>query len=459
MIPASGSPHGLIVAAPSSGSGKTVFTLGLLRHLARSGIAVASAKVGPDYLDPAFHEAATGQVCLNLDTWAMRGRTVTAGVHHLSRMAPLVVAEGVMGLFDGAVGVAETIADGSTASLARVTGWPVVLVVDVRGQAASAAAVVRGFATHSTGVVIAGVVFNRVGGPRHEAVLRQACAAHSPELPILGCLPAGGELALPSRHLGLVQAREHPALERFLDTAAETIATHVDIPTLLALTRQTREGGEDGSGEHTLQPLPPLGQRIAVARDDAFAFSYPAVLEGWRAQGAAVTLFSPLAGQPPPSESDAVYLPGGYPELHAGRLAGNEDFLRGLRAAAARGAAVYGECGGYMVLGRALIDAEGVRHALAGLLPVVTSFSNRRLHLGYRDAVVTTSGPLGVAGTRYRGHEFHYATLVAEETETGSPLFAITDAMGTSLGRIGHVAGSVVFLQFFTEISQKKYLQ
>ncbi|MCH8808664.1 MAG: hypothetical protein IH993_02345 [Proteobacteria bacterium] len=194
--------------------------------------------------------------------------------------------------------------------------------------------------------------------------------------------------------------------------------------------------------------LPPLGQRIAVARDTAFAFAYPFVLDGWRAAGAEITTFSPLDDEAPDPAADAVYLPGGYPELHAGRLAANSRFLEGLRGAAGRGAAIYGECGGYMVLGRGLVDAEGRRHALAGLLPVETSFVQPKMTLGYREAELVADGPLGPAGARYRGHEFHFASPLG--TQGAAPLFRCRDALGAARGdpggRIGTVMGSFLHL-------------
>ncbi len=434
--------RGVIVAAPSSGGGKTVFTLGLLRHLSRSGGGVASAKAGPDYIDPAFHSAATGEPCLNLDTWAMRPETVAGLLGLLRRRARLVVVEGVMGLFDGAA-VEDEGRDGSTASLAAATGWPVVLVVDVRGQAASAAAVVRGFSSHRPGLGIAGVVFNRVGGPRHEAALRSACARHLPEVPVLGCIPTDPRLGLPSRHLGLVQACEHPDLELFLDAAAAAVAAHVDVDALIGL---SVPGVAPGAAPAL--PLPPPGSYVAVAHDEAFAFAYAATLEGWRAQGAEVLPFSPLADEGPDPDADAVYLPGGYPELHAGRLAGNARFLKGLRDAAEGGAAVFGECGGYMVLGRGLVDGDGHRHAMADLLPLETSFARRGLRLGYRRAVLVGAGPFGMEGEVLRGHEFHYASILTEGP--GQTLFSISDASGESLGWAGlrrdRVAGSFIHL-------------
>jgi cobyrinic acid a,c-diamide synthase len=432
--------RGLILAAPASGSGKTLIAAGLLRHLRRRGMRVAAAKAGPDYIDPTFHAAASGRPCINLDVWAMRPATLAGLVGGLEADAELVLCEGVMGLFDGTGPDGEA---GSTAALAHCTGWPVVLVVDARGQGASAAALIAGFARHDPALPLAGIVFNRVAGPRHRAMLEAALARHLPGLPCFGCMPQQAELALPERHLGLVPAGEGGESEAVIERAAAAVENALDIDGLIGLARPSSLGR---TGPTVL--LPPLGQRIAVARDDAFLFAYPAVLEGWRREGVALSFFSPLADEPPDPHADAVYLPGGYPELHAGRLAASANFLAGLRAAAAAGEPVYGECGGYMVLGDALTDAEGRTHRMAELLPLTTSFAERRLHLGYRSLTLLQDGPLGPAGSRYRGHEFHYATTISASDD--GALFAVTDPWGADLGPVGlrrrAVAGSFIHL-------------
>ena len=425
---------GIIIAAPASGSGKTVLTLGILCHLKRSGHRIVSAKTGPDYIDPSYHAAASGAPCLNLDPWAMRRGTIAGLATQLERDGEHVLCEGVMGLFDGA-GLAGV---GSTAELAALTGWPVVLVVDAHGQAGSAAALVRGFASHRSDVTLAGVIFNRVGGARHRAMLEAALARALPAMRVFGAVPRHDALVLPERHLGLVPASEHRALSDFLERAADHVAGHIDVAALREHARPTTLA----AGMERVRPLPPLGRHIAVARDAAFAFIYPTTLAGWREDGATLSFFSPLADEPPATDADAIYLPGGYPELHAGRIAGNSTFLAGLRAAAMRGVAIYGECGGYMVLGEALIDAGGERHAMAGLLPLVTSFAARRPHLGYRAMTLAADAPLGRAGTAYRGHEFHYASIVSEGD--AAPLFEAEDADGAPLGRIGLRAGTVM---------------
>jgi cobyrinic acid a,c-diamide synthase len=427
---------GAVIAAPSSGCGKTTITLGLLRYFARNNIPVSSFKVGPDYIDPGFHAAASGRPCLNIDTWAMRPETTTALFAEAAAHAQIVIGEGVMGLFDGAQ-VSSGSASGSTADTAATLGLPVILVVDAGAQAQSAAAVIHGFATFRDDVTVAGVVFNRVGSPRHANMLTSAAAPLG--IPVLGCVPRNPDIAVPDRHLGLVQASEMAALDRFLDAAADLVSAHIDLPALRGL--MTDLGARPVAVPPP--PVPPLGQRIAIAFDDAFRFSYRHVIDGWRAAGADTLPFSPLADEAPDAAADAVYLPGGYPELHAGSLAGSRQFLGGLRRAAERGAAIYGECGGFMVLGEDLTDADGKAHAMAGLLPLRTSFAERRMHLGYRNATLFGDTPLGAAGTVYGAHEFHYASILEEGGGTG-PLFSATDAAGTDLGTMGLRAGNVM---------------
>ena len=391
---------GLILAAPASGSGKTVLCAGLLAHFRERGLAARAFKAGPDYIDPGYHRLATGRDCVNLDPWGMRPETLARRLASLAAGAELVIGEGAMGLFDGARD-----GTGSSADLAAGIGLPVVLAVDVRGQGASVAALAEGFAGHRADVTVAGVILNRVASAAHERLLRDALDARS--IAVLGAVPRDEALNLPSRHLGLVQACERG--QPWLDSAATVVARAVDTDALAALAGPLRIASETAPGA----AVPPLGQRIAVARDEAFGFCYDALMEDWRATGAAVLPFSPLTDEAPDSEADAVYLPGGYPELHAGRIAGAPHFLDGLRSAAARGATIFGECGGYMVLGRGLIDADGQRHAMAGLLPLETSFRERRLSLGYRQARLAGDGPLGKTGASFRGHEFHYCRVIS----------------------------------------------
>ncbi|KQQ80626.1 cobyrinate a,c-diamide synthase [Aureimonas sp. Leaf324] len=416
---------GLLVAAPQSGSGKTLVTLALLRWARRRGLLVAPAKAGPDYIDPAFHAAATGRPSVNLDPYAMR----PALIHALAEVdgQPLVV-EGMMGLFDG---VAD--GTGSAADLAAMLGLPVLLVVDCAKQSHSVAALVRGFRDHRPGLRFCGLALNRVGSARHEALLR--AALRPLDLPILAVLPRREALVLPERHLGLVQAGETVGLETFLDRAADWFGEGADVAAFEMLLAGTPTGGSPASAPTR---LPPLGARIAVARDEAFAFAYPHLLDGWRAAGADLSTFSPLADEAPDPSTDAVFLPGGYPELHAGRIAVAEGFRAGMIAARDRGVAIYGECGGYMVLGDRLETADGASHPMLGFLPVATSFKLRRLHLGYRRLRPRPGGPW--SGSLV-GHEFHYSSIIEEGA--GERLFDAADALGDDLGALGLRRGRV----------------
>lgn len=417
--------RGLVIAAPHSGSGKTLVTLGLLRALARRSRPVASAKSGPDFIDPQFHATAGGSPCLTLDAWAMSPETLCDRAFHHAPANGTLVVEGAMGLFDGSADGA-----GSTADLAAILDLPVVLVVDVARQAQSVAALVHGFRSFRADVAMAGVVLNRVASPRHERMIVRALEAV--QVPALGALARDDDLAWPSRHLGLVQAFENPDLEAFIARAADKIDAETDTAALL-----------DAAAPVSIPSVPadalaPLGQRIAIADDLAFSFIYPHLAEGWRLQGAEIHRFSPLADEAPPEECDAIFLPGGYPELHAGRLASAARFGAGMRHAAEKSRAIYGECGGYMVLGEALIDADGESHPMLDLLPLVTSFAEPRRHLGYRALEPLAASPWQVP---LAAHEFHYSSAITEGP--GEPVFAARDAEGTTLGSIGLRKGSV----------------
>ncbi|HSF95571.1 MAG TPA: cobyrinate a,c-diamide synthase [Thermohalobaculum sp.] len=423
--------RGLVISAPASGSGKTTVTLGLLAAMRRRGLPVVSAKSGPDYIDPAFHEAATGVPCMTLDAWAADPAQLRARAqrHIRGQRGSHLVVEGAMGLFDGAPDEDMPLGRGATADVAAALGLPVMLVIDASHMGHGTAAVAAGLAGFRDDVHVAGVILNRLASARHERILRGAVET---VLPVLGALGRRDDLALPSRHLGLVQAGENADLAGFIARAADWVAAGCDIDAILADSAYVH--GDAGPPAH----IEPLGSRIAVARDRAFGFAYAHLLDDWRALGAELSFFSPLAGEGPDSAADAVFLPGGYPELHAGTLAAAEGFRAGMAAAAARGALIYGECGGYMVLGDGLVDGGGARHRMLGLLRLETSFAERRRHLGYR--ALTALGGLPWHGV-LRGHEFHYATTIRAE---GEPLFLAHDAEGEDLGEAGLRSGRVM---------------
>lgn len=429
-------PPGLLISAPASGTGKTTLMLGLLRALKDRDVAVQPFKCGPDYIDPGFHGAAAGRASVNLDSWAM-APGLLGQLMGVADGADLVLAEGSMGLFDGVASPGET-GIGASADIAGITGWPVVLVLDASGQAQSAAAVARGFATTRPDVHLAGVVLNRVASPRHEALLRAGFRGTGIE--VLGALPRLKAIEMPERHLGLVQAEEHSTLDQILSDAGAFIASNLDLDRLIAAAKTTR------APQAASLPAPPPGQRIALARDAAFSFVYPHLLDSWRAQGAEVLPFSPLADQAPDDTADICWLPGGYPELHAGRLAAAEQFRAGLQAFAET-RPVHGECGGYMAMGAGLVAKDGTRHQMAGLLGLETSYEKRKMHLGYRLAELVAPLPGHAPGTRLRGHEFHYSTILAQPD---APLARVSDANGAEVpetgSRRGHASGTFFHL-------------
>ncbi len=409
-----------VVAAPASGSGKTMLTLGLLRAFRNQGLKVASAKVGPDHIDPRFHEAASGSPCLNLDPWAMKPDLMRSLLTGLVKDSDVVIIEGVMGLFDGPHG-----ARGSTSDLAQELQIPIILVLNASRQGQSIAALAQGFINFNPRLKFAGILLNRVASDRHATIL--ASALEPLKIPLLGAVRQSDSLTWPSRHLGLVQAQENQQLEEFIETVASTVSRETIID---------KTEIEETRIESTPQfLLPPLGQKIAVAEDLAFSFAYPHILQSWKKSGAEISLFSPLKDETPRDDSDAVFLPGGYPELHAGQLAQSRKFFGHLQDTKAL---IYGECGGYMVLGDAIIDGDGKSHAMAGLLPVTTSFAQRKLHLGYRQLK-----PLGGPWSKpLRGHEYHYSTIESEGK--ADRLFMAGDAAGQNLGEIGLRRGNVM---------------
>ena len=425
---------GLVIAAPRSSSGKTTITLGLLRAFHRRGVAVRGLKCGPDYIDPAFHAAACGKPSLNLDAWAMSPDLMASLASDAAQEAELTLCEGLMGLFDGVP--ADEGRSGSSADVAAATGWPVVLVIDVSGQSQSAGAVALGCATFDPRIKIAGVILNKVGSERHRYLI--SLAMEKAGLKILGSVPRDASATIPERHLGLVQAEETKELDRILDHMADLVEAHIDLEAVRAVARMLTL-----QSHAQLHAIKPPGQRIALARDAAFSFIYPHHLAAWRKAGAEILPFSPLNNETPDETCDVCWLPGGYPELHAAQLSHAQEFLNGLRRFA-ENKPVHGECGGYMVLGQTLTDAEGHEWPMADLLSVKTSFAKRKMTLGYRDATLLDDTPLGKKGAHLRGHEFHYATIIDQGFDL--PFATVIDAYGSdpkpSGSRRGYVTGS-----------------
>ncbi len=424
--------RGLIIAGLSSGSGKTTITLGLLRALRRIGIDISAAKTGPDYIDTAFLSAASGNQAVNLDAFAM-GPDITNALAHRQAGQTLII-EGVMGLFDGTIGGA-----GSTADLAGKLSLPVILVIDARHQAQTAAAIAAGLqqqlALEKGGATLAGVILNRIASPRHLGLIADSLASRG--IPLFGALPADENITVPSRHLGLVQAADLAklnTLDAIIEAAADLISEHIDLEALLAATGMI----ETASAEFA---APPPGQNIAVAKDEAFGFCYAHMLDDWARKGASIHPFSPLNDEAPHSTADFIFLPGGYPELHLETLGSATNFATGMHIAATNSVPIYGECGGFMTLGTAIIDDQGKRHSMLGLLDLETSFAARKLHLGYRK--LTPTGAFSWPPQTHLpliAHEFHYTSATQQ---SGVALFNAADAGGDPLGEMGLVKGTV----------------
>ncbi len=426
----------LLISGTRSGCGKTSLTLGLLAALRRRGLAVAPFKAGPDFIDPGLHALAAGRESLNLDTWMLSPQANREIFARQAAEADMAVVEGAMGLFDGADADAGL---GSAAHLAKVLGAPVLLVADASGMGQSAAALVSGFARFDPELSLAGVAFNRVGGPGHRDILIQAAARAGTRL--LGLLPKAPDLAMPARHLGLVTAQDQQGIEQAIQRLADWVEQGMDLDALLAALpdRTLRAPADTPTVDAS---VPGDGPLLGVARDRAFCFLYADNLRLLEQAGARIVFVSPLEDPGLPPGLDGLYLPGGYPELHAGALSANAAMLADVRAFCASGRPVYAECGGFMYLCEALEDGRGGRWPMAGVFACAAVMGQRFAALGYREARLTADTPLGPAGSVARGHEFHYSRL--DVPPVGSTAYALSGRSGPLPGPEGFLRGNTL---------------
>jgi cobyrinic acid a,c-diamide synthase len=394
---------GLVIAGTHSGCGKTTTALGLMAALTRRGLRVAPFKVGPDFIDPGHHNRVTGETSRNLDGWMLNRKYNRDLFVRSVRGADVAVVEGVMGLYDGYDGRSEA---GSTAQMAKWLDLPVVLVVDARSMARSAAALLMGFERFDPDLRFAGVLFNRIGSPRHLDYLVEAMAG-TVRMPVLGGVSREDAVTIPERHLGLVTDGDHPLTDPVVDRLAGLMEGSLDLDRLLDRAAGITEG-EAPAVEPSRDDDPVT---LAVARDNAFCFYYADNLDMLQAAGARLVEFSPVAGDPIPDGADGVYLGGGYPELFASAISRNLAFRTGLLSAGRDGMPIYAECGGFMTLCETLVDADGEAHEMAGCFPLTVRMLDRRRSLGYREVRLRRETIIGAAGDRIRGHEFHYSEL------------------------------------------------
>jgi cobyrinic acid a,c-diamide synthase len=424
---------GIVIAGTHSGVGKTTVTLGMLAALIRRGLTVAPFKVGPDYIDPGHHARISGRISRNLDGWMLPENVNRDNFLRNVREVDLAVVEGVMGLYDGYDGKTEA---GSTAQMAKWLDLPVILVVDARSMARSAAALLQGFEKFDADLDFAGVIFNRVGGARHLAYLKDALAGNV-VMPCLGGIPRNPSVAIPERHLGLVTCDEHRVSPGTIPALADLIDQHVDLEALID--RLPEQTVPDGISSHfETKPGPPV--RIGVALDKAFCFYYRENLEMLESEGAELVFFSPMADERLPADIDGLYFGGGYPELHADALSERKALMAAIRENSASGMPVYGECGGFMYLCREIEDLGGVRFDMAGCFPFSVRMLPQLKAMGYREVIFDRDLPLGPGGMRLRGHEFHYSEIVGNQ-RAARTVYRVTDRAGREKAREGYLAG------------------
>lgn len=428
----------IVIAGTHSGVGKTTIATALMAAYARRGLRVQPFKIGPDFIDPGFHQAACGRVGRNLDGWMLSPNVNLQIFERASADADIALIEGVMGLFDGRSASAD---EGSTGEMAKCLRAPVLLVVDASAMARSAAALVHGFETFDTALELAGVVFNRIGGARHAGLLRESMAAYCRSTP-LGFLPRSERIALPSRHLGLTMAAEALTAECLSELVA-WVEKHMDLDALLALAR-------DRSPALTTSLLPPVRParskvRIAVARDSAFCFYYQDNLDMLARSGAELVEFSPMRDRELPPEIGGLYLGGGYPELHAAQLSENRTMIEAIRRFARAGAPVYAECGGFMYLTEAIVESDGCEHTMAGLFPTRARMQSRLAALGYVQPEPAGDGLWLEPGENLRGHQFRYSAMDPMPSEVSRVYRSPADGY-----RIHSILGSYIHLHFLS---------
>jgi cobyrinic acid a,c-diamide synthase len=447
--------NGLVIAGTHSGCGKTTVTLGILAALKKKNYRVQPFKAGPDFIDAGLHRTITGSASRNLDLWMCGEDYIKDCIHEHSAGSDIAVVEGVMGMYDGNI---------STAHLAAALGLPVVLVVDAYGMAESASAIVRGFRDQGTGmgVTIAGLIFNRVGSERHYQRLKNSIQ----DMPVLGYLQRDLDFKIPHRHLGLIVAEEDPIGREEIDKLADAVLENINIDFLVrkCVSTEARKPIEKGlTGKALPAPAsnPPnlhsCALKIGVAYDRAFCFYYEDNFDLLRTAGAAIETFSPLADRTVPEGLDALYIGGGYPELHAKDLSRNRSMIDSVQELSDSGMPVYAECGGFMYLTEGIYDLENIFHPMAGVFPFKTRMTRSRAGLGYREAVLDEDSILGQKGTILRGHEFHYSEITSPSPpylrgSKGNFIYSVKDGSGNELHKEGYkvrdVLGSYIHVHF-----------
>jgi len=436
---------GVVIAGTNSGSGKTTITMGIMAALQRKGIRVAPFKIGPDFIDTGHHERITKRPSRNLDGWMLSKSYNLNCYHHATREANVAIVEGVMGLFDGYDGKSEA---GSTAQMAKWLGLPVILIVNAKSMARSAAAIVQGFENFDPDLTFAGVIFNNVGSERHLEYLKEA-VDQSIQMPVLGGIPRNNEISIPERHLGLVTSDEFGLSEKKINLLAEVIETHVQLDDLIHQFLLSQETENPSFLENPEK----INVRIAVARDKAFCFYYLDNFDWLKHYGAELVFFSPITDKHLPENIGGIYFGGGYPELFAKELSQNHSLLREIKEKSDTNMPIYGECGGFMYLCQALQPyAEKHSYEMTGCFPFRTCMSKKLIALGYREITLHQDSVIGNKGMSLRGHEFHYSSIENTDSKRICKKYRVTGRKNMpaySNGfQVNNTLGSYIHLHF-----------
>ena len=444
--PPQGPSKGLLISGPASGAGKTTVTLAVMAALRKRGLAVQPFKCGPDFIDGGHHARVCGRASRNLDGWMLSETANRQIFRRGAREADVCVVEGMMGLFDGVDGTSEA---GSTAEIAKWLQLPVILVVDASSMARSSAALVHGFESFDPALKLAGVIFNKAGGPGHYRMLRDALTSSTDAVP-LGYLPHDERIHIPERYLGLFTSGEDSLPDAMLSLLGELAENTIELDPLLKCAASLFAEGHAAPAQDAARPAHTI--RLGVARDKAFCFYYEDNFDALREAGAEIVEFSPLEDSSVPAGVDAIYFGGGYPELFAKQLSENGRMLASIKSAVGESLPVYAECGGLMYLAKEIVTNGGAAFPMAGLLPLSVQMTDRLVKFGYTEVSFTSDCLLGPAGGRARGHSFHCSRMI----ETG-PLEYVYRTRNSMTGqeepeglRVGNVLASYIHLHLLS---------
>ncbi|CAN2044828.1 Cobyrinate a,c-diamide synthase [Candidatus Magnetomoraceae bacterium gMMP-1] len=426
----------IVIAGTKSGSGKTTIALALMASLVRRGLLAGPFKVGPDFIDPGHHSKITGRVSRNLDGW-MLSKEYNRQVFRKRKYMDIAVIEGVMGLFDGYDGKSEA---GSTAQMAKWLNLPIILIVDAKSMARSAAALVQGFECFDESLCFAGVIFNNIGTEKHLIYLKEALLGNV-KMPCLGGIPNNSKIAIPERHLGLVTQDEYSLTEKNINKLADLIDENIDMDALLNSLPDLNPVKES---DRLCLPSKKAKVRIGIARDKAFCFYYQDNLDMLEKNGANLVYFSPIKDKFLPENLHGIYFGGGYPEVFAKQLADNSSMRKSIKEKSQKGMPIYGECGGFMYLCKELCDTDGNIYPMTECFPFTASMSTKLKSLGYREVELKKDTIIGKSGWKIKGHEFHYSEIIEQNLKNIETVYNVSKRTGLDQKKEGYIIANTL---------------